>query len=383
MSSPDLPPAVTLTLLEMTEPQLVADMVAAVRTAIPTWVETEASVELTLMEAWALATGQVVYALNQLPAVVLQAVLTILGVTRRAASSAVGVVAVTMASGTVGAQTLPAGSLIRLYTGGDTLDVYNPQPVTQNPTDGLTFTVPVVAVLGGTLPNGVSVGTTGNLLDALSWVESVAVSTALSGGTDSEVDAQFYPRAAAFLRRRTLTVVVPADFATSALEVAGVGRSLAIDKWNPVGIGGAPPTSPGTIPGHITIAVADPSGAATPSGVKTAVTAKLVAGAHSALTVHVIDPNVVSVTVTAACTAASGYGTTDVHDRVVAALTAYLSPGRAPWSVVPTVYDVVSVIAAVPGVAHVTAVGGSYPGSSSSTPYDLPSPTPTITVTVT
>src|SRR4051812_7120024 len=94
-------------------------MVAALQLNIPEWIPQEGSTEVMLMESLALVIGQQVYALNQLPRVVLDGIIAIRGYFRKAAVPAAGQVQIKMSSTTIGTRTLPVGARFRIdYEGG-------------------------------------------------------------------------------------------------------------------------------------------------------------------------------------------------------------------------------------------------------------------------
>ena len=241
--TPDLPTPVDLTLHNVTETQLVDAMISDMQITVPEWEPQEGAVEITLMEAAALTMGQFIFALNQLPRVVLDGLVTLHGLTRNEAVSAIGQVQVTLASTTIGTRELPEGARFRVETdGGVSIDLVTVEPVSMNPTDSLVATVNVMAVEPGSLPNGIPAGTTALMVDTYTWIESAVISSTLGGGGDIESDAKYYARAAAELQGQSSTLVIDQQFSTQALRNDTVGRAKAFGLWDGAG-------APGTVRG--------------------------------------------------------------------------------------------------------------------------------------
>lgn len=372
--SPDLPAAVDLTLHQVNETDLVDAAVGSIKVRIPEWNPTEGATEVLLIEALALLIGQDVYALNRLPRVVLDGLLQLSGLRRSTPTQASGTVTVTVVSTASGTVSIPAGALFRVTPdNSDAFDVQAAGAVSRATSDGYTFAVPVTAVLPGSRPTGVPAGTPVALVDYYSFVESSALTTGFTGGTDAEPDALFYPRAVAYLSRPRSLVLAP-HFTVAALEVPGCGRAQSFNRWDGSG------SAVGTVNGHVSVAAATPAGGALAAGVKAAVQQHLLDGALANLTVHVLDPRVVPVTITCSVSVVPGYSPAAVTAAVRTAIAAAVDPATRPWGSVIYANEVVGIAARVAGVNLVQAVGGASVGAAA-TVLDLPAANPTITVT--
>lgn len=372
MTSPDLPSPIDLLLHDVNEQDLVAAAIASIRTRIPEWVPNEANIEVMIVEAAALLVGQSVYAINQLPRTVLDGLLTLYGVTRKQAVAASGTVLVTMTTSTGGWRTLPAGTAFRVHLdSGITVDLVSEAPTSSG--GSLTFPVSVVATTPGVLGNQIEASSRIDIVDSLSWVEAVAVSGTFTGGTDAETDALFHTRAALFLRRQTLTLVLPDHFLAAAMEVDGVGRATVVDRWNSVS------GNPGDHPGHVTVVVSTLTGSAVSSDTVTDLGDRLRSGALASLTIHIVPPTLLPVTLAVAVVVETGFTSATVLAQVDQAVRSWLSPARWPWGQRLWPNDVIGVVARVPGVRRVGTVT-SPQFSTIPTPRTLPG---ALTLTVT
>lgn len=111
----------------------------------------------------------------------------------------------------------------------------------------------------------------------------------------------------------------------------------------------------GDVPGHVTVAVYGPAGLVS-AGNKTALNTALQEQAASMLNVHVIDPTITTIAVTATIVIASGYLAADVITAVETRLEEYLNPSTWEWG--DTVYrnELISVIDQVTGVQRVATL---------------------------
>lgn len=354
--SPDLPNPVDLTLHTVTETQLVDAMVAAMQVTVPEWEPQEGATEIILMEALALTMGQFIYALNQLPRVVMDGVIALHGITRNDAVAATGQITVTVSTSTIGTQSLPVGARFRVETDGfGSVVLLAVEDVTINPSDNVTAAVNVVAERAGSIPNGIPVGTSALMIDPYTWVESALVSAAVGGGGDLEADEQFYARGAAELQALSMTLVTDSNFATAALRNDNVGRAKAFGLWDGVGVFGA-------MPGHIAVAVAAPDGTKLTAAVKAAVQVDLAAGAVAGLQVHVVDFATVAMNLGVVYVPDPAYTAAEVAVSIEVELRSWLNP--ATWPLGDTLTGVNQIllrIGRVLGVANVTSVTGWAP----------------------
>ncbi len=372
-------PIVNLTLFDQDEQVTVDNSVAAIETLIPGIQLIEGNTEMVLIEAAALQIGLTQYTINQLGQSVLDNIIALWGLPRLTAVAAEGTITVTIAASTIGVQTLPAGSIFRVYNSdGSSLDLVTTQDVTHNPTDSLTFAAPVDVSTVGSYPNTLVSGTPCTLVNVLTWVDGAVIGS-LTGGTDPETDAEFYPRAALFFQNQQQTLVLTPQFATAALDVDGVGRAFAITAWDGSG------STPGTVGGHVSVVVATASGAACSTDTKTAVLNTLTGQAIAGLTINVLDPVLKAFVVAVAVAVLPGFVADDVLANVTRAIQTFLDPSTWVFGAPLYINQLIVVAGEVPGVARVGTVTGTVGGTNITSytpgPLDLPNGTAAVTAT--
>lgn len=349
IATPDSPAYVDLSLYDADEQDLVDRALAAAQLVMPDWVPREGNTEVVLIEALALLVGEVVYAINRMPATVLQGLLVLYGIQRDTGVRATGRVEFTL-SDSFG-HTVPGGTRIRatVESTGQEVDLITMEPL-EVLASSTTGQVDVQAVDPGDDVNGLAVGTVLEMVDAVAYVNRVEVVTAVTGGRGAEADEQLYDRGASLLSRLVSTLVLPSHFTAAALEDPSVGRATTVDMYDPGQAG-----NPGDHQGHVSIAVASEAGAVLSGGVKTAVQASLAAKAHAGLSLHIVDPTITAVAVAATVTSTLNDPAT-VQANVEAAIEAYLNPLTWPWG--GTVYrnELIALVDRVPGVGRVVAL---------------------------
>lgn len=198
-----------------------------------------------------------------------------------------------------------------------------------------TFVIPtgqttVAGVVCRALEAGAAAsGLTGTVtvIDPLSFVDSVTLDAATSGGQDAETSDAYLERLSALLTLLTPRPILPQDFAVLAQRsVAEIGRATAIDLYNPG-------TGDTNCPRCVTVVVADASGEQVSAAVKTEADDLLQAAREVNFLVFVIDPTYTTVDVSFDVQAFPSYDPDDVEQRVIAALSQWLSPGE--WGVPP------------------------------------------------
>lgn len=198
------------------------------------------------------------------------------------------------------------------------------------------------------------------LIDALAFVASIALTGVTTGGVDAELDSDYLDRLAARLRLQAPRPIIPTDFEVLARDVAGVERAVALDGYNP-----ADQTSGNER--MVAVAIVDEAGEALPSGVKDDVDELLQAQREATFVVNVIDPAYTTVDVTATAVAHAGFGLAAVDTAVEAALADFLSPanwGQPPFgeerawvhTSVVRIWEVLEAVQRVEGVNYVTAL---------------------------
>jgi Baseplate J-like protein len=213
---------------------------------------------------------------------------------------------------------IPAGTRFTLPKTGDQLVVFEVTSTAEiKPGDTAVQDVAFQAVDPGTFANGL-VGA-GEVVDPLSWVDTIDVPLPTEQGDDGQTVEQYLNLLVMLMRVIALRPILPWDYAVLALRVAGVGRAVAMDGYEP---------SDGTW-GHqrqITLVVTAPDGTECPQKTKDTVKQSLEALREVNFTVHVIDPEYLVVDVNYTVTAFAEQDPQTVVDLCDQALKDELSP---------------------------------------------------------
>lgn len=352
------------------DPQATFDaMLATVQAALPTWDARNGALETVLLEAFATGAADVIYALNRLPGRIEEDILALYDVARYAGARATGNAVITW--DTSRTATVTAGLRFAVPDSDIELEV-----TTTTTGTGSTLTVPVRATAPGSEPNGIASGAALDVLDAIPFAVSVALSGTLTGGADPETDAAYIERASTRLARVTSSLVVPDHFTAYALENPAVKRAKVYDLWD-----GVTPLSTSDL-GYVTVAVYG-SQAQVASGTRDTIETEMGERAASMITPVVIGATLTTINIAATVVALAGYDTNEVRDACEAAVRAYVNTDRWPWdgSLVDT--QIIDVLADVPGVDYVSSGTVTPSGTTTiTTPAGLAT-AGTVTITVT
>lgn len=170
------------------------------------------------------------------------------------------------------------------------------------------------------------------LVDALAYVDSIALVGTPAGGADAEDPDVYLSRLAATMQTLSTTPIIARDVEILARNVSGVTRAVALDNFDP---GVDDPDDPGTWDSEktTTVVVHGPDGAACSAPVKAEVESELAARREENFAFHVEDPDYATINVNFAVTPLSGFEQGTVDADVIAALTEALSPGA--WGALP------------------------------------------------
>jgi Baseplate J-like protein len=283
--------------------------------------------------------------------------------------------------------TIPAGTAVLWPTGGDPILFQTAVAVSNLAGSATTPAVQITAATVGTAANGLPAATL-QLVDALSYVASVASTTTSGGGTDAETDAAYLDRLSDSLQLLRRIPVLGRDFAILARDVPGVYRAMALDGYNP---------ADGTSNNDRMVAVAPlaADGTAVPGSVATALQARLQSEREVNFIVNTLNPTFTALTVTFTGQAETGADTTAVRDAAIQSVKDFLSPATwaggsehpPVWRYEPTVryLDLARVIGSTAGMRHVYTVtlNGGTADVTLAGAAPLPAANPTVTGTVT
>lgn len=325
------------------------------------------SVETMLLEAFATAATDVIYALNRLPSAAVEGILALYDVPRFAGSPAQGIVTLTL-DGTR-TLTVEAGQRLSDPTTGLTLVV----ATTTTGTSVTSLAVPCETEDSTGTGNAITAGSPIDLLDSIPYVTAAEVTTAFTGGADAESDTAYIDRAATVLARVTSSLVLPSHFTAYLLQDARVTRATAIDLYQPGGTAGSDL-------GYLTTYTYG-RGAQLTSTVREELRAAMQAISSAMVTVYVEEATLVTQAITLEVHALPGYSTSEVSASVEAALAAWMSPESWPWGRDILTTEIIDIAADVTGVDYVTSV--TTPSATVTISDNELAQAGTITVTVT
>lgn len=349
MPSPDVRQYVDLTLFDRDEQDIFSNALADAQYKLADWIPREGNTEVVLLEALALEVAELVFAVNRVPGAVTEVLLRLFGLERDTGAPATATVIFTLAD-TLGHE-VPAGTRLRLDMGAGNLVDFTTDVGVAVPPGQLTGSVLITAVDNGTLAHGATVGVALEILDAISFVETVALTSVPANGRDEETGDAFLTRGVGALSRLVTTLVLPTHFTSYALTKPYVYRATTLDNYDPGQAGAV-----GTHPGHVTVAVAGPAGGIVATADKNALLAEMEAAALANLAVHIADPTVTNVNVTATVKGLSGYTAATVQANVTAVLDEYLNPDTWPWSATVRYNELIARIDRAEGVDYVVSV---------------------------
>lgn len=295
------------------------------------------------------------------------------GVPRLRATSATADSTWTMS--TPGPHTIPAGLLVEVE-GASASAPFRVVSAVEIP-DGETATdageVALIAVETGAHTSGLAgPATVAESTDLR--VASIVLTGVTSNGRDEQTVSDYLDDLTAELAQLTRTPILPQDFAVRARRLAGSGRALALDGYDPTA---EPPTTDNER--MVTVALRDDAGEEFSSEIKDTVTDGLEAVRELNFVSHVISGTYTTVDVAFEFVVYPGFDPDIVGPAAEAAVAQLLSPathGQPPsgdekvWHQVDTIrfQEVSTVINNTPGLDHwttltITAAGGT-PGTA-------------------
>ena len=303
MTSPDVTPYYDLRLYDTSAQQLFDGAMTQALVRLPGWQPLEGDTAVVLLEALSWIAAEGIFAINRLPAAVIRVLLGLFGVTLDVGAQATSTVSLRYSDGA--AHNVPAGTMLQLDMGGPAPLLMTTTAAAALPAGGTSVTVGVVFTAFTGAPNNVAAGTALQLVNALVFLDSAALAATPAGGRYPESDASYFSRATQILQRLVATFVLPVHFQAAALQNPAVFRAHAIDNYDPTVNGSG---TPGLDGGHVTVAVLGPNSVLVGAADKSALLATLQAGALANLTVHLVDPQFVTVDVSVTVMPLPGYG---------------------------------------------------------------------------
>lgn len=201
MPSPDIKPYIDLTVYDLQPTDIYDAAIQYAATSLPEWQPIPGSTEDALLQAASEMTGQLIGAINRLPAGVVEALLKLYGVERITGIAPTGEVEFTLTH--FNGATIPSG--VRLGYSDRTGDepilyTFETTATVTAPIGANTVTVGIVGLSSSRYPL-LSEGEPLQLLSALSYVDSVALTEDLEPGQNPEDGAEYIARANAVFGR--------------------------------------------------------------------------------------------------------------------------------------------------------------------------------------
>jgi len=228
VASPDLSGYVDLTLDDRTAQDVFAGAITNALSRTPDWTPIEGDIGVTVMEAMALEVSELITAVNRVPGAVAEVVFDQYGIVRFLGTQPTVTVEFT-ASDALGHDLLAGIRVVLQITGDDPVVFTTSAPFSIAP-GATTGTVLATGDRLTTDANGTPDGTTLQIADSVSFLESAATSGVVSGGADPEADVDWLGRVVARLSRLSEVLAVPASFQSAALENPLVLRATSMDN---------------------------------------------------------------------------------------------------------------------------------------------------------
>lgn len=332
-----------------TEEEILDAAIQRVENALPEWTPRPGNTEVVLLEAMSMLLGMELVAINDVPDVVFERLLSLHKITRSPGQYATATATFTVGS-TEPVYTIPTGVTLRLLNPdtGEDMEFETTEAREIVVAEGRSATIAIRATEYGSQVNGVAAGAPLEVVDALPFVDSVRLGSIVLGGEDEEDDDSLFNRGAARMARMTSTIVLADQFSLAAIEDERVARAFAQSL--------ADPDRPGVeAPGHVTVTVLGYAGELD-AGDRESIRQDLAAQAVAGLKIHVVPPDVTDLSVEVDVIVNSGAVKEDVLAAVEHRVTRYLTPLEWDWSEKVYRNVLVAHAAAVPGVARVVDV---------------------------
>lgn len=212
MPSPDVSNYVDLTVYDLQPAEIYDLALQYAQTSLPEWTPVTGSVEDALLQAASNMTGQLLGAINRLPAGAIEGLLSLFGITRNSGIAANGTATITFIDDT--GYTLTAGTRFGyLETSGVDPLLYIFE-TTETVSVNVGVTQVSVGIRGITLSRYPSLadGTSLQLLSAVSYVDSAVLTGDLDPGGSAETDSEYLNRGATTFGYLSETLVLPSQF---------------------------------------------------------------------------------------------------------------------------------------------------------------------------
>jgi hypothetical protein len=303
------------------------------------YVARPAAVETVLLEAAAFMSAEIVDQASEVdPAVFAYYGESLVGVPRNDATPATGIATFEVDASEIPVF-VPAGTLLSVPSPTGSLVVFETREDFTMPPEGGQFDSAILAQDPGEVGNG-AFGDA-ELIELISGVSSVTVSSATTGGVEEEDADAYLDRLTTALTLLSPRPILPEDFAKLTQQDPRVGRAMAIDLFQPpASLGGvksadatwgAEPNGATNIPRAVTVVVTALDGTALDPDTMQDLVDDLDARRELNFLVYVIPPNISAnaIDVRFSLKPSTGYDFDTARDGADAALREWLNP--ATW----------------------------------------------------
>lgn len=218
MASPDVRSYIDLTVYDLQPVDIYESAIEYARTALPDWTPVTGSIEDAILQSASYMTGQLLGAINRLPAGNIEGLLRLFGIERNSGTSPSATVEIDFIDDA--GYTIPAGVRCGYsQTTGDSTTLYIFE--TTNEISVATGTSNASAVLEGvTLAEypAIAAGQNLQLLSAIASIDSITLTEDLDPGSDAESTTTFLTRGVNKFASMSEAIVTPAQFTAYILD---------------------------------------------------------------------------------------------------------------------------------------------------------------------
>lgn len=386
MSSPDFRQYIDLTIYDVDPLQVYDDAINYARTSIPEFQPRQGSLEDAMLQAVSFQTASIIAAINRLPNGLMEGISRLTGLTRREATFSTGTAqftvyvttGVTIPSGTVVAYETVSDDIVTAYS-FETIEDLVIEPAST------TGSVGIRALVAGVYPSILS-GQALELISPAATVTGVELDSDLIIGLADETDAEFFSRAAQHFASLSACLTTKSQMVNYiAANYPNAPHFGVFDLTDSSDLA----FSAAAAPGYVTVVAVGPTGQPLSTEDKGFLQVDLEGKSVAGLTIDIVDPDFVEVTVDCAITILSGFNATDVSNAVETALFNRVSYRGYDFTGEIILNEIIAIVSQVPGVKYVstldfTSVDGDFSNVDGVVSFANKDnvPVPTLNVTV-
>jgi hypothetical protein len=350
MTSPNFSQYVDLTIYDIDAFQVYNDAVAYARDSVPEFQPRTGTLEEAIMQAVSYNTALLSSQINRLPDGLMEGIARLSGLERLEATFATGNATfevfddngITIPVGTVIAYEIVNDDIVTSYTFETTADLIIPELST-------TGNVAIRATEAGVYP-ALLAGQELELVSPAPGVVAVELQSAISVGTDTETDIDYFNRATRHFASLSNALVTKTQLLNYIRNKYSYVGSLAVfDLTNSTSLSWAAADAPG----YVTIVLSDLNGFALTGTQETEILEDITAKTVAGLSVDAVAPSPANVTCEVDISVANGFSDSEVRDAVEAYLTNRFSAVGYDYSGIIIRNEIIASISNIAGVRYV------------------------------